>query len=115
MTIVDVQAPSPWNCLFVVGNVTVVCSRPTMLPGSGPDIVVTDLKMPQLNGAEVLERLRRIRPDVRVLLASGYLGLSEHGSALRGLPLVRKPFNLSELAFAVHHLLRHHEVAIAQA
>jgi CheY-like chemotaxis protein len=79
------------------------------------DGVILDMLMPQLNGTEVLERLRRIRPDVRVLLASGYLGLGDQGGSLRGLPLVRKPFNLTELAFAVHGLLQHHEVSIAQA
>ena len=72
--------------------------------------------MPQLNGGELLQRLYQIRPDIPVLIASGYLGLGDQNSAVfRGLLVVRKPFNLSELALAVHQLLQHEEVPLAQA
>jgi len=36
------------------------------------DVVVLDLGMPDLDGGEVFEELRRIRPDVRVVLSTGY-------------------------------------------
>ena len=36
------------------------------------DLVILDLTMPRLSGREALQRLRRIDPHVRVLLASGY-------------------------------------------
>lgn len=36
------------------------------------DLVVLDLSMPNLSGLETLERLRAFRPDVRVILSSGY-------------------------------------------
>ena len=36
------------------------------------DVVVLDLTMPRLNGEETFRELQRIRPDVRVVLASGY-------------------------------------------
>lgn len=35
-------------------------------------IVVLDVTMPDLNGEHVLRELRRVRPDVPVLLCSGY-------------------------------------------
>jgi DNA-binding response OmpR family regulator len=80
------------------------------------DGVILDMLMPQLNGAQVVERMRHIQPDVRVLIASGFLGVGEHGGALvRGLPMVRKPFNLVELALAVHQLLQRREVLVVQA
>ena len=34
--------------------------------------VLLDLTMPDLDGAETFRELRRIRPDVRVVLSSGY-------------------------------------------
>ena len=36
------------------------------------DLVLLDLSMPSLNGLEILRALREIRPDVRVILSSGY-------------------------------------------
>jgi CheY-like chemotaxis protein len=38
----------------------------------GIDVVLLDLSMPTLDGRETLRALRAIRPDVRVILSSGY-------------------------------------------
>lgn len=39
----------------------------------GPiQLVLTDLVMPHMKGAELAERLQRVRPDLRILLMSGY-------------------------------------------
>src|SRR5262249_7561745 len=39
----------------------------------GPiDLVVTDIVMPALGGRELAERLRRVRPEIRILYTSGY-------------------------------------------
>ena len=40
--------------------------------GASVDLVVLDMTMPEMNGEETLRALRRIRPDVVVLLSSGY-------------------------------------------
>jgi two-component system, cell cycle sensor histidine kinase and response regulator CckA len=37
------------------------------------DLVITDLVMPQMTGREVIERLRRISPKVKVICASGFV------------------------------------------
>jgi PAS domain S-box-containing protein len=71
------------------------------------DGVLLDMVMPQLHGTEVIDRLRQIQPDVRILIASGYLGLGEQSSnQLAGVPILRKPFTLQELSDAVHELLQ---------
>ncbi len=36
------------------------------------DLVITDLTMPEMNGLEVAKQLRAIRPDLPVILVSGY-------------------------------------------
>jgi DNA-binding NarL/FixJ family response regulator len=38
-----------------------------------PDVVVIDFLMPQLNGIETAPRIRRLVPDVKIILISGYL------------------------------------------
>ncbi len=62
-------------------------------------LVLLDLTMPHLDGAAAFAQLRRIRPDLRVIMMSGY---NEHSIATqfagKGLPgFIQKPFRLSEL------------------
>lgn len=47
------------------------------------DVVVTDFKMPRLNGVELIERIRKINPTARIILLSGFvepLGLTEENT-----------------------------------
>jgi CheY-like chemotaxis protein len=69
------------------------------------DGVLLDMVMPQLHGSEVADRLRQIDPDVRILVVSGYLGIGDAPAHLLGLPVLRKPFTLQELAQTVYDLL----------
>ena len=43
-------------------------------------LVILDLSMPRMSGEEALEELRKVRPEVRVILSSGYA--EEHVRAL---------------------------------
>jgi PAS domain S-box-containing protein len=66
----------------------------------GFDLVVLDMVMPGAGGAEVFRRLRAIRPDVRVLLSSGYTADGEARELLgRGaLGFLQKPFRLGQVS-----------------
>ncbi len=69
--------------------------------------VLLDLTMPDLDGAETLLELRRIRSDVPVLLSSGY-GETEVTERLAGQAFagfVSKPYRLEELSQAVLNAL----------
>src|SRR5262245_28552842 len=47
------------------------------------DLVVTDYRMPRMDGLELIERLRKIAPAIPIVLLSGFvdtLGLSEESS-----------------------------------
>jgi CheY-like chemotaxis protein len=67
------------------------------------DVVVTDYKMPGMNGAELAERVHALRPEMPVLLITGYTGPAEEAPAL---PRLDKPFRAVELAGAVAELVR---------
>jgi len=76
--------------------------------GLQPDVVILDLNMPGLGGAGTLPRLRAMRPDVPVLLATGRpdqtaLDLVE---AHPGVTMLPKPFNLKELQTHFECLVR---------
>ena len=51
-----------------------------LFQGSTFDVVVTDYRMPRMNGAEFIQRIRQLRPNARIILLSGFvepLGLTE--------------------------------------
>jgi CheY-like chemotaxis protein len=63
------------------------------------DLVILDLSMPDINGEETFHRLRRLDPDVKVLLSSGYneIEATRHfsGKGLAG--FMQKPYNAARL------------------
>jgi len=47
------------------------------------DVVVTDYRMPRMNGAELIQRIRKLSPTARIILLSGFvepLGLTEENT-----------------------------------
>src|SRR5262245_37651910 len=72
------------------------------------DLVLTDVVMPGLIGPELAERLRRIRPGLRVLYMSGYPGdgtIGREDTFVDLKPLLVKPFSVGELMMAVRSAL----------
>jgi PAS domain S-box-containing protein len=67
----------------------------------GFDLVLTDVVMPQMSGAELVGELRDREPGIRVLYMSGHTD-----QAMPDAPLIAKPFRADELARAVHDALR---------
>jgi DNA-binding response OmpR family regulator len=67
-----------------------------------PDIVVTDIVMPGIDGIELLVGLRKIKPDIKVIVMSGgnsghadtYLQMAEN---LGANVILNKPFKLLDL------------------
>ncbi|QXM07850.1 response regulator [Geomonas subterranea] len=61
--------------------------------------VIMDLSMPQMDGMTAAERLRGIRPDVRIILSSGYSAIEEARrlSGQRGALFIQKPYDLESL------------------
>ena len=55
-------------------------------------ILITDINMPGMDGHELAELAKRIRPELKVLQLSG------REPRRGGLPMIRKPFSFEELA-----------------
>jgi two-component system, cell cycle sensor histidine kinase and response regulator CckA len=64
--------------------------------------------MPELNGPEVAEILREIRPDTRVLYMSGYTdeALVSRVALGRDTPFIQKPFSTDNLLRTVRAVLK---------
>ena len=66
------------------------------------DIVVSDVRMPRMDGLRMVARMREQVPTLPVLLVSGYDSVEgDAGDAARALPFLAKPFDLAALAAAV--------------
>ena len=80
--------------------------------GADIGLVILDMIMPEMNGAEVFESLKKIDPKVKVLLASGY---SVEGQAQKIMAsgcngFIQKPFTLETLSGKIDDIL--HEEAL---
>jgi cyclic di-GMP phosphodiesterase len=67
------------------------------------DVLLSDVRMPGLSGLDLLTRVRRVRPDCRVVLMTGFAIQESISQALElgAYDLIPKPFVLSDLSQAV--------------
>jgi len=73
-----------------------------------PEIVITDIRMPKLNGIEFAERLCAACPDSKLLFISGYMDVAYLKSAIRlaAVDYVEKPIRLPEIEEAIRKTIR---------
>jgi CheY-like chemotaxis protein len=70
------------------------------------DLLVADLQMPEVCGAEMVRRIRLTRPDMPVLYVTGHIdGLMDERSLWEGEAFLEKPFTVAALRQAVSLLL----------
>jgi len=64
-----------------------------------PDVLVLDLRMPGMDGFEVLRQVKKTKPDVQVIILTGYGTLEDRLKALSlgAFELLDKPVAIDEL------------------
>jgi signal transduction histidine kinase/ActR/RegA family two-component response regulator len=70
--------------------------------GNQPDVVVTDYKMPRMDGAELSRRLLAAHPTLPILIITGYTGTTDD---VLHLPRLAKPFGRAEIGAALAALV----------
>jgi len=75
--------------------------------GGDYDVVLLDLKMPDLSGMEVLGRIRSERPNMSVIIITGYATIQTSIEAIKkgAFDYVPKPFTTEELSVSVANAL----------
>ncbi len=62
------------------------------------EVLFADVRMPGMSGPELVDEARRLRPDLNVVLTSGYVGKEQ---VPEDIPFVPKPWRLETLAVVV--------------
>ncbi len=70
-------------------------------------MLITDVVMPEMNGRELANLIRDIKPELKCLFISGYTAnvIAHHGMLDPGIHFIQKPFSMKRLAEMVRKVL----------
>ncbi len=78
------------------------------LEKANPDLIIMDIKMPQKNGLEALKELRQQKPNVKVIMVTGYQSVETAAEASKYgiIEYITKPFESDVVKETVRNALR---------
>ncbi|MEG2173529.1 MAG: response regulator [Desulfovibrionaceae bacterium] len=76
--------------------------------GKAPDVMVLDLRMPGMDGFEVLRGVKKVNPHVQVIILTGHGGDTEEVTAYRmgAYSFLKKPMDIEELLSSIRMAFR---------
>ncbi len=76
------------------------------------DLVITDLKMPEMDGMEVLSRCQKMCPQTSIMIITAHGSMESAISALRmgAYDYILKPFDFDDILIKIKRLLAHKEL-----
>ena len=76
------------------------------------DIVLTDMKLPQMSGLDLLEKLKQIHPETAVILITGYGSIETAVQAMKqgAFDYITKPINDHEIKLIIKKIVDHKEL-----
>jgi len=99
MGYIVIQAPTPQTALdiFEKGEIPI-------------DLVLTDVVMPDMNGKELVDRIKAMGAKAKIMFMSGYTAdiVAQRGILEEGMSFIQKPINPGELNDKIKRLLAEH-------
>lgn len=70
-------------------------------------LVITDMTMPQITGEELAKEINRIRPDIPIIMCTGYNDNIDEDKAMEHgiLKYIMKPFTITKITDAIREIL----------
>jgi DNA-binding NtrC family response regulator len=74
-----------------------------VMQGNNVSVVITDLKMPQMDGLELLRRAKELNHNIRVIVVTGYASLETASECIRAgaADFIKKPFSIAKIRDSV--------------
>jgi DNA-binding NtrC family response regulator len=114
----DMMRDSLSLALARAGHKAVTTGDATEAPGlvrqHRPACVITDLKMPKMDGIELLQKIRAESPDTPVVLMTAFATISTAVQAMRlgAFDYVQKPFESDEILVVVERAIEHQKLVV---
>jgi len=79
-----------------------------MVREESPDLVLLDMKIPGMDGLEILKQIKEIDSSIKVIMMTAYgeLDMIKEATELGALRHFTKPFDIDELRYAVNDELQ---------
>ena len=79
-----------------------------LVKGGGFDLIISDLKMPGLDGIELLDAVKRLNPDIPVILMTAYGTIESASEAMEkgGFDFITKPFRIDQILFTIDRAIK---------
>ncbi len=83
--------------------------------GTDLDLVLTDMKMPKMNGLELLAELQRLYPDLPVIIMTAYGTVEKAVAAMKkgAYDYILKPFKNEEILVTIAKALEHRRLILS--
>src|SRR5262245_39495046 len=114
--VVDDEPDMLDNCARILGRDGYSCVTPTdpvraldLVESEHPDLVITDLKMPGLDGIEVIRRCREIDATVPIIVVTAFATIESAVAAIKqgAFDYLPKNFTVDQLRMAAERALGH--------
>ena len=119
--VVDDEPDMVENCVRILKKAGYQCLTATdprralaQLESERPDLLLTDLKMPGMDGMELLRRARELDPALPVILITAFATIESAVEAIKegAFDYLPKNFSVEQLRLAVERGLRHRQLQL---
>ncbi len=113
LLVVDDEQSIRRLCMTVGGSLGYVCSEAesaesalAQSPANSPDIVVADLRLPNLSGADLLRQIKSRLPATEVVIMTGHGSIESAVEAMKlgAYDYIQKPFRVEELRMLLRRM-----------